>query len=135
MSHSHIRKAKEVPPPSPWWRIALFPAVMAVLCAALFIFANWVTTLPKTYERAQGKILEVRRHVDSIHESSYGTKVVYGLEAHVQYTMNGQMQDRWLSASDDLPKEILALKLAAHPTECMVYWPPKHPESAKCSLQ
>jgi hypothetical protein len=29
----------------------------------------------------------------------------------------------------------MLLKLATHPTECLVYWPPGHPENAKCSLR
>jgi len=135
MSHSHSRRPKEPPPPVIWWQIALFPVVVAVLCAAVFVFSNWVSSTPKTYERTPGKILEMRQVVDGIHESKFGTKVEHAVEARVQFTLNGQMQDRWLRASDDLPRETLLLKLAAHPTECMVYWPPKHPENAKCSLQ
>jgi Carboxypeptidase regulatory-like domain len=48
---------------------------------------------------------------------------------------DGQIQDRWLRASDDLPPESLVLKLVAHPTKCLVYWPPNHSENAKYSLK
>lgn len=77
----------------------------------------------------------MRRVVDHTRDTLYGGKIIYRAEAHVQYLADGRMQDRWVRASDDLPQESLLLKLAAHPTECLVYWPPNQPENAKCSLR
>jgi hypothetical protein len=135
MSQSHIRKPKQTPQPVVWWRLALGSSILVVLFAALFLVVNWVRSIPSTYETATGKILEIRKVVDGMRESQSGGKILYGAEAHVQYMTEGQMQDRWLRASDDLTQETLLLKLAAHPTECLVYWPPHHRENAKCSLK
>ena len=135
MSKSHIRRPKQPPQPVVWWRLALGAAILAASFAALCLIANWVHSFPSTYETANGKILEIRKVVDGTRETGYGGTIVYGAEARVQYKFNGQTQDRWLRASDDLARESLLLKLAAHPTECHVYWPPNHPENAKCSLE
>ena len=135
MSQSQIKKLKQQPPPLVWRRFALSSAVLLVLFAALFVILNWVRSVPSTYETATGKILEIRTVVDGTRDTGYGGRILYGAEAHVQYLLNGRMQDRWLRASDDLPRESLVLKLAAHPTKCLVYWPPNHAENAKCSLK
>jgi hypothetical protein len=135
MSQSHIKKPKQPPQPIVWCRFAIGSAVFLLLFAALFVIVNWVHTVPSTYETANGKILEIRNVVDATLETQSGGKILYGAEAHVQYLLNGRMQDRWLRVSDDLPRESLVLKLAAHPTKCLVYWPPNHPENAKCSLK
>ena len=118
-----------------WWHIALGLATVLIVVTAVFTAANWIHSLPSTYETATGKILEVRRVADHTRDTLYGGNVIHRAEAHVQYEVDGRMQDRWLRASDDLPRESLLLKLAAHPTECLVYWPPNHPENAKCSLK
>ncbi len=134
MSQSHINKPKH-PAPMVWWQLALSSAILLVFFAALFVMANWVHSVPSTYETATGQILEIRTVVDGTRDMGYGGKILYGAEAHVQYLLNGRMQDRWLRASDDLPRESVPLKLAAHPTSCLVYWPPNHAENAKCSLK
>jgi hypothetical protein len=135
MSRSHLNRSKQPPQPVVWWRVALGSAVLAVSFAVLFLIANWVHSFPSTYETAAGKILENRKVVDGTRDTLYGGVILYGAEARVRYEVNGQIEDRWLRASDELPRESLLLKLAAHPTECLVYWPPKHPENAKCSLK
>ena len=135
MSQSHLRRPKKPTQPIVWWRLALGLAILAGLSAAMFVAASWVHSVPSTYKTATGKILEIRKVVDGTRESQYGGKILYGAEAHVQYIADGQLRDRWLRASDDLPRESLLLKLAAHPTECLVYWPPHHPENARCSLK
>ena len=73
--------------------------------------------------------------VDHTQDSKYGGNIIYRGEAHVQYVTNGQMQDRWLRISNNLTQDSLLLKLASHPTECLVYWSPNHQENAKCSLK
>jgi hypothetical protein len=135
MSHSHIKKPEALPQPIVWWKLALGSVIFVALVGALWAVVNWPRSFTSTYETADGKILMTREVVDRIAESVYGSKVIYGVEARVQYTANGQAQDRWLRISDGMPRETLALKLAARPTECLVYWPPNHPENAKCWLK
>lgn len=96
---------------------------------------NWAHSSSPNYETAKGRVLGVRKVVDSTRDSIYGGRIYYRIETHVQYELNGKTQDRWLRASDDMPRETLALKLAHNPTECLVYWIPDHPENAKCSLR
>ena len=117
-----------------WWHIALGFATVLISLAAVYLAANWIHSFPSPHETATGTILEIRKEVDNTRDTLYGGKINYRLEAHVQY-VDGQMQDRWLRASDDLTRESQLVKLAAHPTTCLVYWPPNHPENAKCSLK
>jgi hypothetical protein len=135
MSKSHLIKPEQPAPPIVWWRLALGTAILLVPFVALFFISNGVHSFPSTYKIAAGKILEIRKVVDGTRETKYGGMIFYGVEAHVQYQADGQILDRWLRASDDLPRESLLLKMAAHPTECVVYWPPNYPENAKCSLK
>jgi hypothetical protein len=132
MSHRHIAKPKPPQPAIARWKLALGAAICIVLVLGLWIAVNWTRSIPQTYATTNGKIIEIRRVVDSTADSNFGGRIVYGFEARVQFTINGQAQERWLRASDNVPRETLALKLASHPTECLVYWPPSHPESARC---
>lgn len=106
-----------------------------ILLAAVYLAANWIHSFPSPDQTATGTILEIRKVVDHTRDTLYGGNISYRLEAHVQYVADGQMHDRWLRASDDLTRESQLIKLAAHPTKCLVYWPPNHPENAKCSLK
>ena len=135
MSQSHITRQLKRPKPVVWWHIALCLATLFIGVAAVYLVANWVHSFPSAYETATGKILEIRKVVDHTSDTLYGGKISYRAEAHVRYAADGQMQDRWLRASDDLPQDSLLLKLAANPAECFVYWSPGHPENAKCSLK
>ena len=130
MSQSHVRKPKQPPQPVVWWRLALGSSILLFclrLCFSSSIgFALFLQPTKQPPERfwRSGKSLTLPR------ETGHGGKILYGAEAHVQYMAEGQMQNRWLRASDDLTQESLLLALAAHPTECLVYWPPHHPENA-----
>jgi hypothetical protein len=135
MSQSRVTRQSKPPQPIVWWHIALAFATFLILLAAVYLAANWIHSFPSQRETATGTILEIRKVVDSTRDTLYGGSISYRLEAHVQYVANGQMQDRWLRASDDLTRESQLVKLAAHPTKCLVYWPPNHPENAKCSLK
>ena len=136
MSHtSRIRRQPEPPQPIVWWHVGLGFMAFLILVGAVYLTANWIRSLSSTRETATGTILEIRKVVDDTRETLYGGKIDYRLEARVQYLAGGQMQDRWLRASDDLTQDTLLLKIAAHPTKCLVYWPPNHPENAKCSLK
>lgn len=135
MSRSRITRQPEPPPVVLWWHIALGLVFLFTAVAAVFFAANWIHSSPAQYQTASGKILELRRVVDHTRDTLYGGRVYYRAEARVQYLADGRIQDRWLRASDDLPQESLLLKLSARPTECIVYWPPNHPESARCSFK
>ena len=135
MSHSHIKKPEAPPRPIGWWKLALASAIFVALIGVLWTVANWTHSFPSNYVTADGKILEMRKTVDGVAETNYGSRVFYGIEARVQYMLDGKMQDRWLRASDNMPRETLALKLAKHPTECLVYWATDHPENARCWLK
>ncbi|HEY1576761.1 MAG TPA: hypothetical protein VGF82_06805 [Terracidiphilus sp.] len=135
MSQSRITRQLKTPQPVVWWHIAFGLATMLSGVAAVYLVANWVHSFPSKYETATGRILEIRKVVDHTRDTLYGGKISYRAEAHVSYMADGQVQNRWLRASDDLPQDSLLLKLAANPAECLVYWPPSHPENAKCSLK
>ena len=135
MSKSRITSQPKSSQPIVWWHIALGLAIFLILVVAVYLAANWIHSIPSTYETATGKILEIRKVVDHTRDTLYGGKISYRAEAHVRYLADGQIQDRWVRASDDLTQESLLLKLAAHPNECLVYWPPSQPENAKCSLK
>jgi hypothetical protein len=134
MSQSRIRKPKRQRPFNGLVVVLAF-AILIVSLAGAILISNWFHSVPSTYETAPAKILETRNVVDRTRDTSYGGRIFYRAELHVQYLLDGKMQDRWLGTLDDLPSEGLALKLAAHPTKCLVYWPPNHPENAKCSLR
>jgi len=134
MSRSRIRRQSK-PQPKVWWQIVLGFVILLSGVTAAFLTINWVSSFPSTYETAVARILALRRVVDHTPLTLYGGQLRYRVEAHVQYLVNGRMQDRWVRASDDLPQEGLLLKLAARPTECVVYWPPSQPENARCSLE
>ena len=135
MSKRGIRRQSKPPRPIVWWHIALGFVTVLVMLAAVYLAANWIHSFPSPHETATGTILEIKKVVNNTRDTTYGGKISYRLEAHVQYVADGQMQDRWLLASDDLTQETLLFKLAAHPTKCLVYWPPNHPQNAKCSLK
>jgi hypothetical protein len=135
LSRSRLKRPEAPSQPLAWWTIALGPAVLVIAFGTLWGISNWVYSFPPDYKTTNGKILEIRKVVDGVVESQFGSKVVYGAEAHVQYVAHGQKQDRWLRASDNMSREVLFVKLASHPTECLVYWPPDQPENAKCWLK
>lgn len=135
MSQSHI-KTEQAPTPSPvWWKVWLIPALMVVTSVVVLLVVNWIHSLPKNYSTTKAKILEIRQVVASTRESMYGGQIYYRIEAHVEDSSEGKSQDRWLRASDDESRESVELRLASHPTECLIYWLPKNPENARCSLK
>lgn len=135
MSHRHIKRPEAPPRPIVWWKIALGFVVFIASIGAVWAIVNWTYSFPSNFVTTDGKILETRKVVDGVADTQHGSVVFWGLEARVQYKVDGQMQDRWLRASDNMPRETLALKLATHPTECLVYWPPNHAENARCWLK
>jgi hypothetical protein len=134
VSHSHIRATK-LPRRRPWIEIPLI-AGFTVL-TALFLFITLASmNSDRRFSTANGKVMETRIVVDHTRESFYGGYIFYRIEAHTNYLLNGQPQERWLTASEVTEgREQLELKLATHPKTCLVYWPPDHPENAKCDLK
>ena len=83
-----------------------------------------------------GKVLETRIVVYSTQDSSYGGTILYRLETHVIFDVNGLKQDRWIPASEaNSSREELQLLVSPNPANCMVSWPPRHSENAHCSLK
>jgi hypothetical protein len=134
MSQTRIKKPMQ-PRPTDWWRTGLVVLILGLLLGTLYFSSSWVHRFPSTYSTTTGTILEIRKVVDRSLDTSHGGRILYRADAHVQYTADGRPQDRWLRASDDLSPDDLEVKLAAHPSGCLVYWPPNHPEDAKCSLR
>ena len=134
MSHSRIRIPKPPARRRPWLEFVA-GAVMTVFIA-LFIFvrlADWRS--PTHYSTAAGTILETRIAIAGARDSRYGGQIFYRIEARTRFYLEGQTQDRWLTASElTESRQLLVAKLAAQPRSCMVYWTPKHPENAKCRL-
>jgi hypothetical protein len=135
MSQSRITRQPKPRQPVVWWHIALGLTTLLIGIAAVYLLLNWIRSFSSTSETTTAKILEIRKVVDHTHDTLYGGKIIYRAEAHVHYVAEGQVQDRWLHASDGLTQDSLTLKLAAHPTECLVHWSPNHPENARCSLK
>jgi len=132
MSHSHIRKPKTPSQPVARWNLALVMALLLGASAALFTFIYSIRLSPQNYETTQGRILEMRKVIDGAFDTKSGGKIIYGVEARVQYTWRGQTQQRWMRAASDMPKEFLLQKVANPPSECRVYWPPQQPDNARC---
>lgn len=114
--------------------------VVAGIGACLLLVLAWAArardgAYDTSHLTAEGKISETRIVVDHTVESLYGGRIFYRIEAHVGYEIQGQSQDRWVTASEITTlREMLAAKLARHPQSCQIYWTPGHPENAKCRL-
>jgi hypothetical protein len=134
MSHSHIRVCKPLPPRKPWLE-RTFIVTYVLLVAVVFLFIWW----DRPHEPnivTEGKILATRIVVDNIRHTRFGGRVDYRLEAHVSYDLNGSPQDRWLTADTvGTSRETIAAQIDGNPRNCLVYWRPNHPESARCQLQ
>jgi hypothetical protein len=137
MSHTHIRVAKPEPVPG---RYEWLPAVLLGLAlAALAIWmmtGRWDGFIDQSYSVAEGQVLGTRIVVDHIFDGRNGGSIYYRIEAHISYKFQGQMQDRWLLASDiTTERERLAAKLATQPKQCLVYWKPDFPENPRCRFE
>ncbi len=74
--------------------------------------------------------------VDGIRQSIYGGRISYRLEVRVNYDLVGTPQDRWITTDTvTSAREEMAAKIARNPKQCLVYWKPNHPESARCHLE
>jgi hypothetical protein len=83
MSHHRIH-APEVPPEQvSGWKIVLFLFAGFALFATLFLASNWLQSFRPAHITTRGKILETRQVIDGLRESTYGGRIVYGVEARV----------------------------------------------------
>jgi hypothetical protein len=113
---------------------------MLVLAGLVVVFVFASRTLPRFrtdgHDSAPGKVLETRIAIASTGESTMGSYAFYRIEAHVTFDVNGEKQDRWITASEvNTSRAELELQLLDRPGTCMVSWSPRHPENAHCSLK
>jgi hypothetical protein len=136
VSHSHIR-VHEVPPQRNLWLEAGAGIAFFVAVAVLYIAAKvWHPLYDLDHLTTEGKISDSRIVVDHTRESLYGGQIFYRTEALVSYEIDGQTQNRWLTASEITTERArLASKLADSPKTCQVYWLPGHPENARCRFK
>lgn len=137
MSHMHIRKMKTASEPVrvKWWPVWLGGAGLLVLILGLSFLLNWWRSTQEFFATTTGKILETRQVVDRTYNSQYGGGIGYRYEARVQYMVDGKSQDRWLTISDRMSRDVLLVRLVEHPTECTVYWRPEDPDYVRCWLK
>jgi hypothetical protein len=135
MSHSHVRVPKPVPQRNVWVEAAMgvgFLLLVVTLIGAILIYRD---STASDYLSVDGKVSETRIVVDHFRESLFGSSIHYRIEAHVTYPLQGEVQDRWLTASDaSSSRGELAARIATPPKTCRVYWLPNHPDNAKCRL-
>jgi hypothetical protein len=137
MSHSHIR-VRESPPRRNYWLEAAFGIffVALVAVASLYAIRIWHPLYDLDHLTALGNVSDTRIVIDHIRDSPYGGKIFYRIEAQVSYEIDGQTQNRWLTASETTTERgRLASKLAGSPKTCQVYWLPDHPENPRCRFK
>jgi hypothetical protein len=105
-----------------------------ILLMALFVVGRLVQC-PRNYRTTEGTIQEAKVAIAYGRDGGYGGAVYYRIEVRVRYDQDGQMLERWLTASDATPaRQLLEAKLSSHPRHCVVYWTPRRPEGAQCRL-
>lgn len=134
-THPHGRTSGMPQKGGIWVRAAAGAAVL--LLAGLMVWSPWwPTPIEKSHQVAHGQILETRIAVAGTQESNYGGSILYRIEVHVRYDRHGQVQDRWMPASEiSSSRDTLALRLVKPPGTCEVYWAPGHPENPRCDLK
>jgi hypothetical protein len=134
VSRPHIRVAKPVARRKPWLERAFFVS-FALLVLAGILFVLWDRP-HEPFETTHGRVLDMRIVVDGIRQSIYGGRISYRLEVRVNYDLVGTPQDRWITTDTvTSAREEMAAKIARNPKQCLVYWKPNHPESARCHLE
>jgi len=132
MSRSHIRaqnaRAKR------WTRREVAMAAMVLAVMAIVLVARlYRFPFVSSYKTASAVVLDVRTVPwNGVENGREQTR--YRVELRVRYEQDGQTEDRWLPVNDETARRLLADGLAARPTVCVVYWPPRHPENARCRL-
>ena len=109
---------------------------MMIVFMALFVLSRLDRSGARTYFTATGTVQEARIVVDHTVDNEYGGQIHYRIEARVHYMVEGQEQDRWLTASEAMTERgLLVEELEPPPQTCLVYWVPRHPENARCRLK
>jgi len=137
MSHSHIRVHESPPQRNLWLETTFGVAFVAfVAIAAFYVPGIWHPLYDLDHLTAPGNVSDTRIVIDHTRDSLYGGQIFYRIEALVSYEIDGQTQNRWLTASEvTTERGRLASKLAGSPKSCQVYWLPDHPENARCRFQ
>lgn len=129
---SHLRPSKSSARGERVVQLALGTLMIAFI--AMFAQSRLERAAGKSY--SSGSVKEARIVVDHTSEGQLGGTIYYRMELRVSYSVAGEQQDRWLTASEITPdRDGLAAKLVSHPKTCQVYWVPRHPENARCRLE
>ena len=137
MSQSHIRVQKLEPVPQrKIWLEILFGIVFLVVAGGILVYILSRPPIDTEHDTAPGKIIEYRIEELPGQPSSFGGSVNFRVQARVQYSQKGQLQERWMPASGwERNRDYLQLQINEHPKGCQVYWPPQHPENPKCRFE
>jgi hypothetical protein len=117
--------------------LAIFTGILLPVVAAGILWTNYRnSTFWERHEAVDGTVSEIRIVPDSKRETLYGGLVAYRTEAHVQFTAEGKLQDRWLIAGEPSTSTAwLKFKIPSPIKKCLVYWAPGHLEAARCDLK
>ena len=112
------------------------------MTASILIVISLVAFMTKRFERpwpsVVGHVLETR--VSAVASQDGGTLqaglIMYRVEAHVTYEVNGEKFDRWLPASDiKSDKTYLEFWLSQKKNKlCIVHWNPGNPSDIEALL-
>jgi hypothetical protein len=137
MSRTHARvRTGGTPEKVGFWRhVAVGAGVLFI--AGLIAFGSWWSpSIEDSHVTTPGRVLETRIAICGTQDSLFGGYILYRIEAHVRYDRHGQVQDRWMPASEiSSSRDTLALRLVKPPGACEVYWAPGHPENPRCDLK
>jgi hypothetical protein len=107
---------------------------LLLFVALLVLRPMWTPTIEDSHATAAGKVLETRIAVVGSQESNFGGRILYRIEALVRYDLHGQVQERWMPASEvTSDRDLLTLRLVKR--SCEVYWTPYYPDNANCLLK
>jgi hypothetical protein len=134
MRRIHVRAPKARPKRLQWKEIAVGGILLAFI--AVFTLTRLYRTTAGAYFTSNEIVEEIRIIEIPMPEAENGGLKIYRIEARVSYSLNGTREDRWLPASEPTTtRDLLEARLKTPPKTCVVYWPPKHPEKARCRLK
>jgi hypothetical protein len=119
----------------------LMVGVVAVAVLAILVFSVARSGLLSSvgqgvHATAWVDVLETRIATVGTRESGHGGYILYRIETHVRYSVDGAERDRWIPASDATSdRTSLLVQLVDAPKTCRVYWTPGHEDNAHCELQ
>jgi hypothetical protein len=113
----------------------LFVAFVVVL--VLFVIAFRHPVVPQSWPTAMARISETRIVAVAAEEHPFqGGTVLYRVEAHVTYQMNGKHIDRWVPASGMKRDKPYLESWLSHKKQdsCLVRWNPQNPDDVEAVL-